>query len=221
MDDVDDPTGSQTGELVQGDDARCVRFLERAEQIRDAHVIAAVISLGRAALEELFDGSWERALDRSAAQTDSLSSLMSRHAVQLDYLGISLDQIRTALRAYQVDRQLPPKSMGKLLPGALRALSVVPDPEVRTQLANQAVAQHWTVEQTQAEVASWRQGAGLKGKGGRPPLPVALKALRKVARSVETLEDGDFELLDDEGRLMARNELLELRGRVDGWLSGL
>ena len=25
----------------------------------------------------------------------------------------------------------------------------------------------------------------------------------------------------DEGRLMARNELLELRGRVDGWLSGL
>lgn len=38
-------------------DARCVRFLERAETIRDNHLVAAVLDLGRAALEELYGGS--------------------------------------------------------------------------------------------------------------------------------------------------------------------
>ncbi len=195
-------------------DARCVRFLDRAEAIRDQHLVAAVLDLGRAALEELYDGSWERASDRAAARDEPLAVLVQRHGDRLDWLGLSLDQIRTALRAYRVDRQLPPASKGKLPPASLRALAGVPEPEAMVRLANQAAAERWTTLQTVAAVAAWREDAGVRSKGGRPALPAPVKVARKLGKAVDDLVPGELAALDAAQRAEVRGRLVALQARL-------
>jgi hypothetical protein len=211
--------------LVHADDHPnddpCVRFLDRAEAIRDRHLIAAVIDLGRAALEELYGGSWERASDRSAARDEPLSALVERHGERLDWLGLSIDQIRTALRAYRVDRQLPPVSKGKLLPVSLRALAGVAEPEAMVRLANQAATERWTTQQTLDAVAAWREQAGVRSKGGRPPLPGAVKAVRKIVKASVALAPDDVAALDEAGRAEVRVKLVALQAQVAACLAAI
>ncbi|MFZ4580773.1 MAG: hypothetical protein ACOYOB_20520, partial [Myxococcota bacterium] len=72
-------------------DTRCSRFLDRADQLRQQHVIAAVLELGAAAVDELYDGDIERAHDRTAAKDEPLAVLVERFGPRLDYLGLTID----------------------------------------------------------------------------------------------------------------------------------
>ena len=132
----------------------------------------------------------------------------------MDWLGLSVDQIRTALRVYSVDRQLPPASKGLLLPMQLRALAGVGDPSDCIALANQAARERWTLEQTQTQVAQWRAGAGVRSKGGRKPLPPSVKAVRAAARSVTVLQGLDVGALQSDARASTLVELRALLAAV-------
>lgn len=203
-------------------DARCNRFLDRAERIRNQHVIAAVTELGEAAVEELYDGDMERAHERGPAQDEPLLVLTKRFAARMGFIGLTVDQVRTAIRAYDIDRQLPPVSRGCLLPTQLRALAVIPSPSDRALLANQAVAEEWTVEQIQQQVADYRRRSGLKGKGGRPPTPVPLKLVQAAARGLDKLgEPAALAGLSDQAREAMRQEMVRVKASAEAWLAKL
>lgn len=202
-------------------DDRCRRFLERAESIRERHVVAAVVDLGKAALEELYEGSWERASGRGAAHEEPLAALVERHAERMEWIGLSVEQVRTALRAYRVNQQLPESSKGKLLVGSLRALAAIPDPEAMVRLANRAAEEQWSTRQTIDAVASWRERAGVRSKGGRPRLPAAVKAVRRLDKYANELAEVDVGELDDRRRDEVRASLEALRARVAVLLEAL
>jgi hypothetical protein len=106
---------------------------------------------------------FQRFLDRAAARDEPLALLAERFAERMAWLGLTLDRIRAAMRAWEVDRQLPPAARGQLLPTQLRALAVVPSPADRARLALQAVDDGWTAAQTADEVGAYRLRAGPAG----------------------------------------------------------
>ncbi len=62
---------------------RFQRFLDRAEQIRHDHMIAGVLALGRAAVEELYDGDVTRIHDRAATRHEPLAVLAQQFAERM------------------------------------------------------------------------------------------------------------------------------------------
>lgn len=96
-----------------------------------------------------------------AARDEPLAVLAQQFAERMAWLGLTLDRIRAAMRAWEVDRQLPPAARGQLLPAQLRALAVVPSPADRARLALQAVDASWTAAQTANEVGAYRLRTGL------------------------------------------------------------
>ena len=203
-------------------DDRCQSFLDRADQIRHNHVIAAVIELGAAAVDEFYDGEVARSYVRGPAADEPLAVLVERYGQRMEYLGLTVDKVRTAIRAWDVDRQLPPPSQGRLLPSQLRALAVIPSPADRARLANLAVAQGWSNQQTAAQVAGFRQENGLVGKGGRQPKAAQVRASNAALRELSRLGAvGDVEQLPVGVRVQLRKDLRALVELAEGWLKGL
>lgn len=145
--------------------------------------------------------------------------MVERHTDRLDWLGLSVDQIRTALRAYRVDRQLPEASKGRLLPVALRALAGVAEPEAMVRIANQAAEERWTTQQTIDAVAAWRQDAGIRSNGGRPPLAAPIKVVRKIGKASAELVPDEVAALCAEEQAEVRKQLLALQARVEACLA--
>jgi hypothetical protein len=210
---------------------RCQRFLDRAEQIRHDHVIAGVLALGEAAIQELYDGDIARSHDRAAARDEPLALLAEQYAERLTWLGLSVDRIRTAMRAWEVDRQLPPAAKGQLLPSQLRVLSVVPSPADRARLALQALDGAWTTAQTAEQVGTYRQETGLAAKGGRVPQAAAVKLAAAAQRSLARLSEpevlGDPTSADKPAalwslplaqRVALRQELERVKAAAEQWL---
>lgn len=208
--------------LAPTDADRFQRFLDRAEQIRHDHMIAGVLALGRAAVEELYDGEVARIHDRAAARDEPLAVLAQQFAERMAWLGLNLDRIRAAIRAWEVDRQLPPAAQGQLLPTQLRALAVVPSPADRARLALKAVDASWTAAQTADEVGAYRLRTGLVGKGGRKPQPAVLKQAAAAHRKLEQL--GEPEQLAELAlaqRVALRQELRAIKAAAELWLGRL
>lgn len=198
------------------------RFLDRAERIRREHVIAGALELGKAAIDELFDGNLERARDRHTAQDHPLAELLARHAARMEFLRLTVDQIRTAITAYEVNLTLPPDAQGELHASQLRTLASVPSPADRARLASRAVTENWTVETTEQAVADFKRVEGIGGKGGRKPLPMAAKAVAAAHRSLEKLGEptGAAELPSSmRSKLLA--DLTQIQQRVAAWSEAL
>ena len=199
----------------------CERFLIRAQAIRIHHVIAGALELGQAAVEELYGGDPDLIHDRSAARKDPMAVLVARHADQLNFLGLNVERIRTAMTAWEVNSTLPPAAQGRLTSTQLRVLSVIPSPD-RPALALQAVQDAWSIGETRAQIGQFRLEQGLVGKGGRPPLPQELKGIRAAQRELEALGDparaSGFDL---DLKRQLRAELHALRRATQAWLASL
>jgi len=201
---------------------RCQRFVDRVEQIRTQHLIAGVLALGQAAVDELYAGDLAATRDRAAAYEAPLRLLLDQHGERLAFLGVTVEQVRAAIRAWDVNLSLPRDVQGQLTPSHLRALAVVGSVADRAELAVRALEQTWTVDKTEDEVAEFRQRHGLVGKGGRPPLPVAVKRVGAVQRAVKALgKKPELKDLDDKARGRLRKDLLAARVVLDAWLAGL
>jgi hypothetical protein len=199
----------------------CSRFLARAEAIRMRHVIAGTLELGKAAIDELFGGDPTRVHDRAAARQDPLAVLLARHADHLAFLGLSLDGIRTAMTAWEINATLPPQTQGRLTSTQLRVLAVIPGPD-RTVLAVQAAQEAWSLAQTRAQVGQFRQDQGLVGKGGRPPLSAEIKGVRAAQRGLAALGDPAVAVgLDAALRKQMRAELEALKRATVAWLAAV
>jgi hypothetical protein len=205
-----------------GAESKFSRFLDRAELIRREHVIAGALELGKAAIDELFDGNLERARDRQMAQDHPLAELLATHAARMEFLRLTVDQIRTAITAYEVNLTLPPGAQGELHASQLRTLASVPSSSDRARLASRAVAENWTVETTEQAVADFKRAEGISGKGGRKPLPMAAKAVAAAHRSLEKLGEptGAAELLPSvRSKLLA--DLTQIQQRAAAWSEAL
>ncbi len=167
----------------------CTRFLDRAEDIRRRHTIAAVLELGRAAVQELYAGDLARFRDRAFAQGEPLAELMAHHGERMQFLGLTPDKLRAAIGAYDTDLQLPPQVRGCLNPSQLRTLGSIPSPVDRAMLAVQAADDRWTSEQTEQAVASYRIENGLQGKGGPKPRAPELKHAEAASRKLAAVGD--------------------------------
>ena len=186
------------------------------------HLIAGVLALGQAAVDELYAGDLTATRDRAAAYDAPLRLLLDQYGDRLAFLGVSVDQVRAAIRAWDINQSLPRDVQGLLTPSHLRALAVVPSVADRAELAVRALEQTWTVDKTEAEVAQFRLRHGLVGKGGRPPLPQVVKHASAVQRAVKALgKKPDYKGLDDKARGQLRKELEAARAVLDTWLAGL
>lgn len=217
------PSGDDPGTPPPLDLAdRCQRFVDRVEQIRTQHLIAGVLALGQAAVDELYAGDLAATRDRAAAYEAPLRLLLDHYGDRLAFLGVTVDQVRAAIRAWEVNLSLPRDVQGQLTPSHLRALAVVPTVADRAELAVRALEQTWTVDKTEAEVAQFRLRHGLVGKGGRPPLPEAVKRAGALQRAAKALgKKPDYKGLDDRARAQLRQELEAARAVLDMWLAGL
>lgn len=201
---------------------RCEKFLDRAERIRIHHVIAGVLQLGQAAVEELYSGNMNLVHDRSASQDAPLHALMHKHAHRLKFLGITVDQVRSSMRAYETNLALPSDVQGKLSPSHLRALAPIASIPDRTELAIHALEHTWSVEQTEAHVNNFRHKHGLIGKGGRKPVLVQLKVAAAASRGLAKLGDpATADGLSDSTRAALKVELDGMKATVDAWLARL
>jgi hypothetical protein len=206
----------------QSQDSRLQRFLDRAEQIRRDHVITGALELGKAAVDELFDGDLGRARDRQMAQDHPLAELLAHHADRLAFLRLTVDQIRTAMTAYEVNLSLPPTAQGGLQASQLRTLASVPSSADRARLANRAVSENWTVEATEQAVADFKRTQGIAGKGGRKPLPLAVKAIAAAQRNLQRLGDPvGADDLSDSARVMLLTDLQQIQQRAAAWTAAL
>lgn len=201
---------------------RCEKFLHRAERIRIHHVIAGVLQLGQAAVEELYSGDMNSVHDRSLSQDAPLHALMSKHAHRLKFLGITVVHVRAAMRAYETNLNLPTDVQGKLSPSHLRALAPIASIPDRTELAIHALEKTWSVEQTEAHVNTFRHKHGLIGKGGRKPVLVQLKIAAAAARGLAKLGDpATADGLSDAAKATLKAELGGVKAMVDAWLARL
>ncbi len=201
---------------------RCESFLARVETIRTQHLIAGVLALGRAAVEELYAGDLAATRDRSAAQDAPLRLLLEQHGDRLAFLGVSLDQVRAAIRAWDINLSLPRAIQGQLSPSHLKALAVVGSVADRAQLAVRAVDQSWSLDRTEVEVSQFRHEHGLLGKGGRPPLHATVKQAGAVGRAVKALgKKPQLKGLDDKARTQLRKDLEAARAALEAWLAAL
>ena len=201
---------------------RCQRFVARVEQIRTQHLIAGVLALGQAAVDELYAGDLAATRDRTAAFDTPLRLLLDQYGERLAFLGVTVDQVRAAIRAWDINLSLPHGVQGQLTPSHLRALAVVPSVADRAELAVRALEQTWTVDKTEAEVAQFRLRHGLGGKGGRPPLPAVVKRAGALQRAAKALgKKPDFKDLDVKARAQLRKDLESARAVLDAWLAGL
>ncbi len=203
-------------------DDRCQAFLDRAEQIRKNHTIAAVLELGEAAVREFYDGDVSRSYLRGQAVEEPLAALVERHAQRMAYVGLTIDQVRSAIRAWDVNRQLPPTSQGQLGSSQLRALAAIPSSADRAALANQAVDERWTSHETEAQVATFRQTSGLAGKGGRKPTAAEVKASSAAVRELGRLgEPKGVDGMSLATRVQLRQDLQKLVHQAQAWLREL
>jgi len=201
---------------------RCEKFLHRAERIRIHHVIAGVLQLGQAAVEELYSGDMNLVHDRSASQDAPLHALMHKHSHRLKFLGITVEQVRASMRAYETNLALPTDVRGKLSPSHLRALAPIASIPDRTALAIHALEHTWSVEQTEAHVNSFRHKHGLIGKGGRKPVLVQLKIAAAASRGLAKLGDpATADALSASAKAELKAQLGGMKTTVDAWLARL
>ncbi|MBI5609169.1 MAG: hypothetical protein HY902_09835, partial [Deltaproteobacteria bacterium] len=148
--------------------------------------------------------------------------LLEEHGERLAYLGVTVDQVRAAIRAWDINLSLPRDLQGQLSPSHLRVLSVVRELPDRAELAVRAVEQQWPLERIAQEVGEFRREHGLIGKGGRPPLPAVVKQAGAVGRAVKALgKKPQLKGLDDKARAALRKDLEAARAQLDAWLAAL
>ena len=94
----------------------------------------------------------------------------------------------------------------------LRAVLGLPMPDQQRLLA-EAQRQRWTVRALEAHVAELRETAA--ERRGRPPIPGALRSLRRLLREADRIDTRAISELDSTTRESLRQELADLRERCD------
>ena len=194
------------------DHALAAAFLQGAAALYRDHVVAGQLALGKLALDTFYNGDFSQFANRGGAQHRALHLLAEEYASGLEQLGLTVEQIRRAIIAARVDAQLPPGLRSQLSASHLFQLYTVASPSDRTRLAQRAVDEHWSVRATVDQVDSYRQQNGQKGRGGRKPLPPAVKVVRAVEKGLAGFTPAVIAELDPTTREKMRLELVRLVG---------
>jgi hypothetical protein len=120
------------------------------------------------------------------------------------------------MKAYDVNLSLPPTAKGALHASQMRTLVG------EASIANRAVAESWTVEVTEQAVADFKRAQGISGAGGRKPLPLAVKAMAAVERSLGQMDEpAAHKEFSDKARGQLVAALEKTDRRVAAWAAAL
>ena len=152
-----------------------VALLERLEALVHKHLLIFRLEVGRAVIDELFDGDLDAWRDRSGHKAASLKRFAAENAERLETLGLDEVAVRRSVQAWSVVFRLG--AIAEQLEFSHAAeLARVEDAQTREHLARATVDNGWSVRDLIAAVKAVKQGRWIDGDPGthglQPPAPV-------------------------------------------------
>lgn len=168
--------------------------LSQVNQLSQNRGLQGATKLGRYVLDTFFDGSPER------FRREGKSNQTFRTVVQSPDLKASYSLLYYSVAVTEQLDQLP-KNVGKKLSFSHHKLLLpVKDPRTKEAFARKVVDEDLSVRGLREVVARHRVEQASRIRRGRPPLPDFVKALNRLPRIVEQMDDSDL----DNARLFDR-----------------
>jgi len=161
--------------------------LSQVNQLSQNRGLQGATKLGRYVLDTFFDGSPER------FRQEGKSNQNFRTVVQNPELKASYSLLYYSVAVTEQLDQLP-KNVGKKLSFSHHKLLLpVKDPRTKEAFARKVVSESLSVRGLRDVVARHRVEQTSRIRRGRPPLPDFVKALNRLPRIVEQMDDSDLE----------------------------
>ena len=161
--------------------------LSQVNQLSQNRGLQGATKLGRYVLDTFFDGSPER------FRQEGKSNQNFRTVVQSPKLKASYSLLYYSVAVTEQLEQLP-KNVGKKLSFSHHKLLLpVKDPRTKEAFARKVVTESLSVRGLREVVARHRVEQASRIRRGRPPLPDFVKALNRLPRIVEQMDDSDLE----------------------------
>lgn len=161
--------------------------LSQVNQLSQNRGLQGATKLGRYVLDTFFDGSPER------FRQEGKSNQNFRTVVQSPKLKASYSLLYYSVAVTEQLEQLP-KNVGKKLSFSHHKLLLpVKDPRTKEAFARKVVTESLSVRGLREVVARHRVEQASRIHRGRPPLPDFVKALNRLPRIVEQMDDSDLE----------------------------
>ena len=161
--------------------------LSQVNQLSQNRGLQGATKLGRYVLDTFFDGSPER------FRQEGKSNQNFRTVVQSPKLKASYSLLYYSVAVTEQLEQLP-KNVGKKLSFSHHKLLLpVKDPRTKEAFARKVVTESLSVRGLREVVARHRVEQASRIRRGRPPLPDLVKALNRLPRIVEQMDDSDLE----------------------------
>ena len=161
--------------------------LSQVNQLSQNRGLQGATKLGRYVLDTFFDGSPER------FRQEGKSNQNFRTVVQSPKLKASYSLLYYSVAVTEQLEQLP-KNVGKKLSFSHHKLLLpVRDPRTKEAFARKVVTESLSVRGLREVVARHRVEQASRIRRGRPPLPDFVKALNRLPRIVEQMDDSDLE----------------------------
>ncbi len=166
--------------------------------------------VGKYILDNFFDGDYQSFVNPSSAKEQSFRALLSRE----DLLPGSTTLYNFVRVSHQLEL-LPSDLVDRLTFTQHRALLPLPDPKLKEELARRALDQGWTSGVLEAEVSKLLPVT----RRGRKPSPVVVKAIRRVAKALDSARAEDFDA--DEIRRLGPQQTADLAAQLEENLARL
>lgn len=161
--------------------------LSRVNELSQNRGLQGATALGRYVLDTFFDGSPERFRREGKSNRDF------RTVVKSPGLKASYSLLYYSVAVTEQLEQLP-KNVGKKLSFSHHKLLLpVKDPRTKEAFARKVVDEDLSVRGLREVVARHRVEQASRVRRGRPPLPDFVKALNRLPRIVEQVDDSDLD----------------------------
>ena len=161
--------------------------LSRVNQLSKNRGLQGATKLGRYVLDTFFDGSPER------FRREGKSNQTFRTVVQSPDLKASYSLLYYSVAVTEQLDQLPKNVGTKLSFSHHKLLLPVKDPRTKEAFARKVVDEDLSVRGLREVVARHRVEQASRIRRGRPPLPDFVKALNRLPRIVEQMDDSDLD----------------------------
>jgi hypothetical protein len=146
------------------------QLIARLHTLSHNHLLYFRIEVGRAVIEELYDGDVDALRDSSPNKPRSLRDFARVHAERLADLGLNEVLLRKSIDAHLVVAHLPEEVVRKLVFSHVVHLARVDDAATRLLLARAAVENGWSGAELQDAMARVSAGLWIDADPGTPGL---------------------------------------------------
>jgi hypothetical protein len=186
--------------------------LEQVNKLAENRGLGGATKLGRYVLDTFFEGSPEK------FRREGKSNGGFRNVIQSPRLKASYSLLYYSVAVTEQMDQLPTSVGDKLSFSHHKLLLPVKDPRTKEAFARKVVDEALSVRGLRDVVARHRVDQASRVRRGRPPLPNFVKALNRLPRIVEQVDDSDLDsdrLFDRYSPEQARALMLRTRTNLE------